>query len=172
MAAQERIAQAGEAARALRNSPAVQRLMQDAELRANIQEAYALSRKAYGRLNNGRPPTKALLEDKKLQRELRDTAELLRDAGLALKEGPVKPRRRLRLGRVLLVGLVGAVAALALSEGLRKKVLDALFGAEEEFDYTSTTTPVVPTPAPAPAADAAEPAEPAEPAEEAPASPA
>ena len=25
-------------------------------------------------------------------------------------------------------------------EGLRKKVLDALFGAEEEFEYTSTTT--------------------------------
>jgi hypothetical protein len=40
---------------------------------------------------------------------------------------------------------IGAGLALALSEGLRKKVLDALFGAEEEFDYTSTTTP---TPAP------------------------
>ena len=31
--------------------------------------------------------------------------------------------------------------AIALSEGLRNKVLDMLFGAEEEFDYTSTTTP-------------------------------
>ena len=31
--------------------------------------------------------------------------------------------------------------ALALSEGLRKKVLDALFGAEEEFEYTASTTP-------------------------------
>ena len=39
--------------------------------------------------------------------------------------------------------------ALALSEDLRNKVLDALFGAEEEFDYTSTTTaPPPPTPAP------------------------
>ena len=28
----------------------------------------------------------------------------------------------------------------ALSEGLRNKVLDALFGAEEEFEYTSSTT--------------------------------
>jgi hypothetical protein len=37
--------------------------------------------------------------------------------------------------------LVGAGLALALSEGLRKKVLDALFGAEEEFEYTSTTSP-------------------------------
>ena len=45
------------------------------------------------------------------------------------------------LGRKLLILAVGAGLALALSEGLRKKVLDALFGAEEEFEYTSTTTP-------------------------------
>ena len=31
--------------------------------------------------------------------------------------------------------------ALALSESLRSKVLDALFGSEEEFEYSSTTTP-------------------------------
>jgi hypothetical protein len=30
--------------------------------------------------------------------------------------------------------------AFALSEGLRKKALDTLFGAEEEFEYTSPTT--------------------------------
>ena len=29
--------------------------------------------------------------------------------------------------------------ALVLSEGLRKALLDRLFGAEEEFEYTSTT---------------------------------
>ena len=36
--------------------------------------------------------------------------------------------------------MVGAVIALAVSEGARKAVLDALFGAEEEFEYTSTTS--------------------------------
>ena len=35
---------------------------------------------------------------------------------------------------------MSAGIALAVSEGLRKKVLDALFGAEEEFEYTSTTS--------------------------------
>jgi hypothetical protein len=30
---------------------------------------------------------------------------------------------------------------LILSEDARKIVLDKLFGAEEEFEYTSTTTP-------------------------------
>jgi hypothetical protein len=38
---------------------------------------------------------------------------------------------------------------MAASEDLRNKVLDALFGAEEEFDYTSTTAPSTPAPAPA-----------------------
>ena len=51
-----------------------------------------------------------------------------------------KKQRSGGFGKLLLLGLVGGAVALALSEGLRKKVLDALFGAEEEFEYTSTTT--------------------------------
>ena len=43
------------------------------------------------------------------------------------------------LGKLLVLSLVGAIAALVLSEDLRKAVLDRLFGAEEEFEYTSTT---------------------------------
>jgi hypothetical protein len=51
--------------------------------------------------------------------------------------------------------VVGTVLALALSEDLRSKVLDLLFGAEEEFDYSSTTMPAqeaAPAPADVPAA--------------------
>ena len=50
-------------------------------------------------------------------------------------------RRRKRKGRLLLIAIIGGGIALAASEGLRKKVLDALFGAEEEFEYTASTTP-------------------------------
>ncbi len=53
-------------------------------------------------------------------------------------------RRRRRVAGVAgcsSLALVGGALALALSEGLRKKVLDALFGAEEEFEYTASTTP-------------------------------
>ena len=60
---------------------------------------------------------------------------------------PKQKKRSGGFGRMLLLGVVGAGAALALSEGLRKKVLDALFGAEEEFEYTSTTSPLSPPPA-------------------------
>ena len=84
-------------------------------------------------------------------------AESLRDASDALREGPKKRKRRFGLGRLLLLTIVGGGIALALSEPLRKKVLDALFGAEEEFDYQSTTTS--PPPPPPPAASDASPAE-------------
>ena len=35
---------------------------------------------------------------------------------------------------------MAAAVALVLSEDARKTVLDTLFGAEEEFEYTSTTS--------------------------------
>jgi hypothetical protein len=41
---------------------------------------------------------------------------------------------------MILLAIVGGVVALVVSEGARKAVLDALFGAEEEFEYTSTTS--------------------------------
>ena len=47
----------------------------------------------------------------------------------------------------MLVLAAGGLLAIALSEGLRSKVLDLLFGAEEEFDYSSTTSPAEPAPA-------------------------
>jgi hypothetical protein len=127
------------AAKAARDNPYVQRIVEDEELRTNLRTAYDSARKAYGRMANGKGPAKALLDDKKTQKELREAAASLREAADSLR-GTRKRRKRSRRGGILLL-LVGAGAALALSEGLRKKVLDALFGAEEEFEYTSTTTP-------------------------------
>jgi hypothetical protein len=135
---------AAKAAKAAGTNPYLQRIVQDAELRESIRDAFEQTRSAYNRLANGKAPTKALMEDKKLQKELREAAVSLRDVGVALREGPRRKRKR-RVGRMIMVGIVGAGLAVALSEGLRKKVLDALFGAEEEFDYTATTTPT-PTP--------------------------
>ena len=39
-----------------------------------------------------------------------------------------------------MIVLIGGGLALAGSEDLRSKVLDALFGAEEEFEYTPPAT--------------------------------
>jgi hypothetical protein len=113
-------------------------LIEDPELRDNLRTAFESARKAYGRMN-GKGPAKAL-DDKKVQRELKEAATALRGAADGLRATPKRKKRR--RGRALLfLGLVGAGVAVGMNEGLRKKVLDALFGAEEEFEYTSTTTP-------------------------------
>jgi hypothetical protein len=143
MAAKEKIGKASEAVR----GPYIKRLMEDEQVRESLLAAYGAARSAYGRISNGKPAGKALLEDRKLQRELAEAANALREATFAIRQPPPKPKRKGGLGRTLLLLTVGAVLALALSEGLRSKVLDLLFGAEEEFDYSSTTMPAQETPA-------------------------
>lgn len=142
MATKKKAAKAGSGAfaagKAARDNPYVRRLIEDEDLRENLRTAFESARKAYGRMN-GKGPTKAIMDDKKTQKELKEAASALREAADSLR-GAKKKRKR-RRGRLLLLLFVGAVLALALSEDLRKKVLDALFGAEEEFEYTSTTTP-------------------------------
>jgi hypothetical protein len=146
--AAKKMGKAGDAARQLRENPYLQRLVEDDDLRENLRTAYESGRVAYGRLNNGKGPAKALLEDKKLQKELRNAANALREANDSLQKKPRRRRRRGGLGRLLVVAIVGGALALALSEDLRSKLLDALFGAEEEFDYSSTTAPATPAPEP------------------------
>ena len=141
MAAKDRISKAGEAARAAQRNRYLQRLVEDEELRGTLLAAYGAARSAYGRMSNGKPATQALFEDRKLQRELKEAANALRDASSALREPPKRRRRGGGMGRSLLLLAVAGVLAMALSEGLRSKVLDLLFGAEEEFDYSSTTAP-------------------------------
>jgi ferric-dicitrate binding protein FerR (iron transport regulator) len=147
MAAKDSLSKAGEAARAAQSSRYIQRLLEDEELRSNLLSAYAAARSAYGRMSNGKPATQALFQDRKLQRELTEAANALRQATNTLRE-PVKPRRRRGgIGRSLALLGIGAVLALAVSESVRTKVLDMLFGAEEEFDYSTTTAPDTPAPA-------------------------
>ena len=144
MAAKKRAAKAGAGAvaagQAVRANPYVQRLVEDEDLRENLRTAFESARKAYTRMANGKSPTSVLMGDKKTQKELREAASSLRDAADTLRGAKTRRRRR-RRGRLLLVGVVGAGLALALNEGARKKVLDTLFGAEEEFEYTGSTTP-------------------------------
>lgn len=131
------------AGQALRENPYVQRLIDDEDLRNDLRAAFDSARKAYDRAD-GKSPQKAF-EDKKVQRELKSAAESLKSAAEALRE---PPKRKRGFTKLLAIAVLGAVLALALSEDLRNKVLDALFGAEEEYEYTGTTTPSEPAPAP------------------------
>lgn len=140
MAAKKRAASVGAGAvaagKAARDNAYVQRLIEDDELRDNLRTAYESARNAYGRMSNGKGPS-AALNDKKTQKQLREAANSLKEAADSLRAAK-KPKRR---GRGLLLIVVGIGLAFVLSEGLRKKALDTLFGAEEEFEYTAPTTP-------------------------------
>jgi hypothetical protein len=141
MGAKKKAVKAGAAAAAVRRSPYVQRIAEDEELRQNLWNTYESARGAVDRLQNGKHPTKQIFENKKLQKDIKAAAESFRDASVALHEAPRRHKKGGGLGKLVLLALFAAVLALVISEDLRKKVLDALFGAEEEFEYTSSTAP-------------------------------
>jgi hypothetical protein len=141
--AKKKAQKAQKAALKARYNPYVQRVIEDEDLRDNLVQAYESARRAYRRLSNGKSPTTQLFDDKKLQKEIKKGAASVKDASVALREAPKKKRGG--VGKFLILGLATAGVALAVSSDLRKKVLDTLFGAEEEFEYTSTTTASTPS---------------------------
>jgi hypothetical protein len=137
MARGSTVSKAAGAYTAARSHPYVQRLIEDEELRDNLRDAYGAARHAYDRVAKNGKPAQRLMDDKKVQRDLRSAADSLREASDQIRG---KRRRKGRLGRLLVLGVIGAGVALAVSESARKTVMDTLFGAEEEFEYTSTTS--------------------------------
>jgi hypothetical protein len=138
-------ATAAEAVSAVKSNPYLQRVVEDDDLRDNVRVAYESAQSAFQRLSSGKDLPKKLVDDKKLHRDLQSAADALRDVGSALMDAPKspKPRKKRKGGllRKLMLLTIGTGIALGVSSDLRNKVLDALFGKEEEFDYTSTTTP-------------------------------
>ena len=119
------------------SNPYLKRIVEDEDLRDSVATAFEAARDAYDRLSANGSVIDTAIDDKKLHKDLKETAESLRDASNRLR-GQEKERH---WGRLFLIAFVGAVVALVVSEDLRKALLDKMFGAEEEFEYTSTTTP-------------------------------
>jgi hypothetical protein len=139
---------AADVANIAKANPYIQRLIEDAGLRDNVHKAIESTRSAYERISNGKAPAKALFEDKKFQSEMRTALEAIRDASTALTDAPKqRARKGMRFGRKMMIMGLGGALALAGSEKLRSKVLDTLFGAEEEFEYTPPATPAASEPA-------------------------
>src|SRR5918998_1756945 len=129
-------AKARSAAAKAGSNPYLKRIVDDEELRDSVVTAFEAARDAYDRLSSNGSVVDTAIDDKKLHKDLKTAAENLREASHRLR-GEQKKRR---WGRLLLIGIAAGVLAIILSEDLRKSVLDALFGAEEEFEYTSTTS--------------------------------
>src|ERR1044072_299010 len=90
MAAKKKEQKAQKAAMKARSTPYVQRVTEDEDLPDNSVQAYESARKAYGRLMNGKSPTKQIFDDKKLQKDIKSAASNVKDASVALREAPKK----------------------------------------------------------------------------------
>ncbi len=122
----------------LKDNPYVQRVLADADLRDQVRDAVDSSRSAYKRASKSKRPAQALLNDAKLQKELKAAYEAAKTAQEALRDAPHsigKSKRGGGKGKFLALALLGGAIALVASSGLRDKVLDLLFGPEETFDY-------------------------------------
>jgi hypothetical protein len=120
-----------------RSNPYIQQLVNDPKLRKQVQTAIRSSKSAYSRLNHGKVSARGVLEDKKLHQDLGRALGATRDVTIIVVNTKRKrARKRMSFGRTILLIGIGAALALAGSEQLRSKVLDLLFGAEEEFQYT------------------------------------
>jgi hypothetical protein len=140
----------------------LRRLVEDRDLRESVGRAVDASRRATDRLGKTRKPHK-LLDDEKLQADIQEALDAFRSAATGIAEAPRKAAKRGRKrGRKLMILVLGGGLALVGSEDLRSKVLDKLFGAEEEFEYSPPPPPPEASPAQAPPAPA-EPAATAEP---------
>ena len=139
MAINSKVNTATDAVSAVRENPYVQKALSDEQLHDEVRSAFAAAQSLFEQMKSNTSPSKKLTNDK-LFDELQTLATSIRDASDSIRDA--KPARRSGgggIGRLIGLTVVGAIAAIALSEGLRGKLLDALFGAEEEFQYTPSS---------------------------------
>jgi len=130
---------AGQAFASARDNQYVRRLIEDEELRASLIAAALAGRKAVQRVQSNRgSAVESVTQDKRVKKELQNAADSLRDAADRIRTPQKKKRHPFR--KLFAIALLTGGLVLVFSESARKSLLDAIFGAEEEFVYTSTTS--------------------------------
>lgn len=137
MARDDITSKAGQAYATARENQYVRRLVEDEELRNSLISAFTAARTAYGRVSSSKSSPVEAVSDRKVKRDLQNAAASLKEASERIRE-PKKKRHPFR--NLVAVGLLTGGLVLIFSESARKSLLDAVFGAEEEFVYTSTTS--------------------------------
>jgi hypothetical protein len=133
----ERVAGAASTAR-----PYVERALRDRELRDNVRNAYSSARAVYDELSSRRKVSDAatqLAGDKKLQNELRNAIDELRNAAgrvQAVKRGSPEPAQAAKNGLLLLVGIaLGLLLNPITGPAVRRLLARKLFGSGNGFVY-------------------------------------
>jgi CHASE3 domain sensor protein len=132
-----------EAADQAKENPYLNKIIEDKELRENAVAALQSVKTAFDQAKaTGFDNPAELVQDKKIKKNLKTAADTLKSTTDEIQSAGKKKRHPLRT--VIALAVIGGIVAIVVSEDARKTVLDTLFGAEEEFEYTSTTS--APTP--------------------------
>lgn len=139
--AKNRINNAGEAVAAVRDNAYVQKALNDEQLHDEVRSAIESAKSLFEQMQSKGAASNKLTSDD-LYDDLQAFATSVRDATDSIRSAKSAPKSGGGgggLGRLIGLAVIGGIAALVLSESLRGKVLDALFGAEEEFQYTPSS---------------------------------
>ena len=131
-------ATASENAQQLKDNEYLRRIAEDPKVRENARVAYESARDAFQRISEADNPAAAILDDDKVRRSIKKAS----DAALEARDRVVSPRKS-HVARNLLIVTAGAALVVVVGVTMRDKILDLVFGAEEEFDYVPTTAPPV-----------------------------
>lgn len=122
-----------------KENPYLNKIIEDKELRDNAVAALQSVKSAFDQAKaTGFDNPAELVQDKKIKKDLKKAAETLKTTSDDIQSAGKKKRHPLR--KVIALAVIGGIVAIVVSEDARKAVLDTLFGAEEEFEYTSTTS--------------------------------
>lgn len=130
-----------EATEQAKDNPYLNKIIEDKELRDNAVAALASVRAAFDRAQEkgwDKGDLSEIVNDKKLRKDLKQAAMAAKQTKKDLASAGAKPKKKRHpLRKLVALTIIGAIVALVVSEDARKVVLDALFGAEEEFEYTT-----------------------------------
>jgi CHASE3 domain sensor protein len=122
-----------------KENPYLNKIIEDKELRDNAVAALQSVKSAFDKAKEtGFDNPAELVKDPKIKKDLKKAADTLKTTSDDIQAAGKKKRHPLR--KLLAVAVIGGIVAIVVSEDARKAVLDTLFGAEEEFEYTSTTS--------------------------------
>lgn len=122
-----------------KENPYLNKIIEDKELRDNAVAALQSVKSAFDQAKaTGFDNPAELVQDKKIKKDLKKAADTLKTTSDDIQAAGKKKRHPLR--KVIALAVIGGIVAIVVSEDARKAVLDTLFGAEEEFEYTSTTS--------------------------------
>jgi hypothetical protein len=105
--------------------PYVEQLFDDSEVQQQLSRAAANLRGARARAGRAKSKKQAL-KDRQLHHRLIEGAKAAIAAGVAIKRGPEKRKRRGRAGRLAILAVLGAAGYVATNANARQRLLDVV----------------------------------------------